>query len=149
MKSTVCVCGGAKSLYDDFIFVIEDFFDQCDLSTATPVGEMCVLQSTFSGKINLIWSYLGQPMNFSAHSWICMCNNYYGTKFVYFIQTKKWNQILFYLLLQQIYSLKFKIPCFEFIFLLKKEIVTKIYLKKKKKTIKDINTNKTFLKRNI
>ena len=33
--------GELKSLYDDIISAVDDFFDQWDLSTATPMKEEC------------------------------------------------------------------------------------------------------------
>ena len=57
-----------KSSYDDFISVVDNFFDQRDPSTATPAEDVCGLKEGLFKKNlfgHISYEYLGQPMNFS------------------------------------------------------------------------------------
>ena len=71
--------GGLKSLYDNVISVVDDFFDQWDPSAATQIKVVCGLQ----GKINLIWS-LSMRISWLAYEFFCWLLYIYMSVFAYF-----------------------------------------------------------------
>ena len=49
--------GRLNSSYDNIIFVLDNLFDQWNLSTATPIEKVSKLQEIVCWKINFIWSH--------------------------------------------------------------------------------------------
>ena len=58
-----------KSSYIEVIYAVDDFFNKCDPSTATPI-EVCGTQEVLCWKINFIWSH-SMRLYWSAYELFC------------------------------------------------------------------------------